>query len=165
MELEKRFLGGGKSVAALSRFSIRIPQGGVYGILGQNGAGKSTLFRIALGLVRPDGGTVRVLDRQPGADSNLCWEVGAMIENPRFFNFLTAAQTLQMLARLRGIRFAIPPKSLLARVGLTTAADRKVHGFSVGMKQRLGIAAALISRPRLLILDEPTSGMDPIGIQ
>jgi ABC-2 type transport system ATP-binding protein len=165
VELNKRFVGGSKSVAALSRFSIRVPQGGVYGILGQNGAGKSTLFRIALGLVRPDGGTVRVLDRQPGADSNLCWEVGATIETPHFFNFLTAEQTLHMLAQLRGTRFAIPPKSLLARVGLAQAADRKVHGFSVGMKQRLGIAAALISRPRLVILDEPTSGMDPIGIQ
>jgi ABC-2 type transport system ATP-binding protein len=165
VELDKRFVGGRKSVAALSRFSIRIPQGGVYGILGQNGAGKSTLFRIALGLVRPDTGTVRVFDRQPGADSNLCWEVGAMIETPHFFNFLTAGQTLQMLAHLRGTRCAIPPKSLLARVGLANAADRKVHGFSVGMKQRLGIAAALISRPRLVILDEPTSGMDPIGIQ
>lgn len=163
-DLDKRFAGGRKSVAALNRFSIRVPQGGVYGILGQNGAGKSTLFRIALGLVRPDAGTVRVLDRQPGAASNL-YEVGAMIETPHFFNFLTARQTLQMLAQLRGTRFAFQPESLLARVGLANAADRKVHGFSVGMKQRLGIACALISRPRLVILDEPTSGMDPIGIQ
>ncbi|MFL6600963.1 MAG: ATP-binding cassette domain-containing protein [Steroidobacteraceae bacterium] len=165
LELNKRFGGGGKSVTALSRFSIRVPQGGVYGILGPNGAGKSTLFRIALGLVRPDGGTVRVLERQPGADSNLCWEVGAMIETPHFFNYLTAEQTLRMLAQLRGTRFAFPPRSLLTRVGLAEAADRKVHAFSVGMKQRLGIASALISRPRLVILDEPTSGMDPIGIQ
>lgn len=163
-DLDKRFAGGRKSVAALNRFSIRVPQGGVYGILGQNGAGKSTLFRIALGLVRPDTGTVRVLDRQPAAASNL-YEVGAMIETPHFFNFLTAGQTLQMLAQLRGTRFAFQPESLLARVGLANAADRKVHGFSVGMKQRLGIACALISRPRLVILDEPTSGMDPIGIQ
>ena len=163
-DLDKRFAGGRKSVAALNRFSIRVPQGGVYGILGQNGAGKSTLFRIALGLVRPDAGTVRVLDRQPGTASNL-YEVGAMIETPHFFNFLTAGQTLQMLAQLRGTRFAFQPESLLARVGLANAADRKVHGFSVGMKQRLGIACALISRPRLVILDEPTSGMDPIGIQ
>ena len=163
-DLDKRFAGGRKSVAALNRFSIRVPQGGVYGILGQNGAGKSTLFRIALGLVRPDAGTVRVLDRQPGTASNL-YEVGAMIETPHFFNFLTARQTLQMLAQLRGTRFAFQPESLLARVGLANAADRKVHGFSVGMKQRLGIACALISRPRLVILDEPTSGMDPIGIQ
>ena len=163
-DLDKRFAGGRKSVAALNRFSIRVPQGGVYGILGQNGAGKSTLFRIALGLVRPDTGTVRVLDRQPAAASNL-YEVGAMIETPHFFNFLTARQTLQMLAQLRGTRFAFQPESLLARVGLANAADRKVHGFSVGMKQRLGIACALISRPRLVILDEPTSGMDPIGIQ
>jgi len=165
LELNKRFSAGGKSVAALRGLSIRIPQGGVYGILGQNGAGKSTLFRIILGLLRPDAGSVRVLDRQPGSDTNLCWQVGAMIETPRFFNFMTAGQTLAMLAQLRGPRFAVSSKSLLERVGLANAADRKVHGFSVGMKQRLGIAAALLSRPRLVILDEPTSGMDPIGIQ
>jgi ABC-2 type transport system ATP-binding protein len=164
-ELHKRFTSGGKTVIALNHLSIRIPQGGVYGILGQNGAGKSTLFRIILGLMRPNAGSVRVLERRPGHDTSLCWEVGAMIETPHFFNFMTAEQTVQMLARLRGSLPGASPKALLERVGLAEAADRKVHGFSVGMKQRLGIAAALLSRPRLVILDEPTSGMDPIGIQ
>jgi ABC-2 type transport system ATP-binding protein len=163
--LQKRFTGRGKSVIALNHLSLGIPRRGVYGILGQNGAGKSTLFRIILGLVRPDSGSVHVLERRPGHDTSLCWEVGAMIETPHFFNFMTAEQTLQMLARLRGTGLAASPTDLLRRVGLAEAAGRKVHGFSVGMKQRLGIAAALLSRPRLVILDEPTSGMDPIGIQ
>jgi len=93
-------------VIALNHLSIRIPQGGVYGILGQNGAGKSTLFRIILGLVRPDTGSVRVLEWRPGHDTSLCWEVEAMIETPHFFNFMAAEQTVQMLARLRGTRLA-----------------------------------------------------------
>jgi ABC-2 type transport system ATP-binding protein len=165
VELDKRFVTDGKKVSALNGLSIRIPQGGIFGILGQNGAGKSTLFRILIGLIKPDSGSVRVLERQPGIDASLCGDVGAMIETPHFFNFMTAEEILRMLAHLRGTRFAAAPRSLLARVGLASATDRKIRGFSVGMKQRLGIAAALVSRPKLVILDEPTSGMDPIGIQ
>jgi ABC-2 type transport system ATP-binding protein len=163
-ELDKSFGRGTASVAALRRLSISIPQGGVYGILGQNGAGKSTLFRMCLGLIWPDKGVVRVLDQPPGSAPNLCWQIGAMIETPRLFNYLTAHDTLSMLVRLHGRRLSMSPRSLLARVGLADAANRKVHGFSVGMKQRLGIAAALVSKPKLAILDEPTAGMDPVGI-
>lgn len=101
----------------------------------------------------------------PGQDDALCTKVGALIETPRFFGYLTAVDTLRMLARLAGQPLALSPFPLLERVGLAAAANRKVKGFSVGMMQRLAMAATLISRPRLVILDEPTSGMDPAGIQ
>jgi ABC-2 type transport system ATP-binding protein len=143
--------------------SLSIPTGGVYGILGANGAGKSTFFRICLDLIRPSDGSVRILGGDPG-DTGTRRRTGAMIETPRYHPFLTATQTLTMLARASGVRDPDTGR-WLARVGLSEAADRKVHHFSVGMKQRLGIAAALISSPELLILDEPTSGMDPVGIQ
>jgi ABC-2 type transport system ATP-binding protein len=158
-DLSKRF----GAVMALDRLSLSIPQGGVYGILGANGAGKSTFFRICLDLIRPSGGSVSILGGNCG-DTAIRRQIGAMIETPRYHPFLTAAETLSILARLSGERQADVP-GLLARVGLAEAAHRRVHHFSVGMKQRLGIAAALVARPQLLILDEPTSGMDPVGIQ
>jgi ABC-2 type transport system ATP-binding protein len=157
--LSKRF----GAVTALDRLSLCIPQGGVYGILGANGAGKSTFFRICLDLLRPSDGDLGILGGSPG-DATCRRRIGAMIETPRYHPFLTAAQTLTMLARASGMRSPDVSK-WLARVGLSEAAHRKVYHFSVGMKQRLGIAAALISQPELLILDEPTSGMDPAGIQ
>jgi ABC-2 type transport system ATP-binding protein len=125
--------------------------------------GKSTFFRICLDLLRPSGGDLAILGGGPGDTVNRR-RIGAMIETPRYHPFLTAAETLNMLARLSGVRDA-DVSHWLARVGLSEAAQRKVHHFSVGMKQRLGIAAALVARPELLILDEPTSGMDPAGIQ
>ena len=143
--------------------SLSIPEGGIYGILGANGAGKSTFFRLCLDLLKPGGGSLALLGGDP-ADAATRRHIGAMIETPRYPPFLTATQLLVMLARASGV--AAPDTHLaLARVGLKDVAERRVHHFSVGMKQRLGIAAALVSRPRLLILDEPTSGMDPAGIQ
>lgn len=150
-------------MTALDRLSLSIPQGGVYGILGANGAGKSTFFRLCLDLLRPGGGELTVLGGRPGS-AKIRRAIGAMIETPRYYPFLTAAETLVMLARASGVT-APDPAYWLARVGLAEAAQRKVNHFSVGMKQRLGIAAALVARPQLLILDEPTSGMDPAGIQ
>jgi ABC-2 type transport system ATP-binding protein len=158
-DLSKRF----GAVTALNRLSLSIPQGGVYGILGANGAGKSTFFRICLDLLRPSGGDVSILGGGP-RDTGIRRRIGAMIETPRYHPFLTAAETLSILARLSGER-NVDVHALLARVGLTEAARRRVHHFSVGMKQRLGIAAALVAHPQLLILDEPSSGMDPVGIQ
>jgi ABC-2 type transport system ATP-binding protein len=158
-QLSKRF----GAVTALDRLSLSIPRGGVYGILGANGAGKSTFFRLCLDLLKAGGGNLTVLGGNP-ADAAIRRQIGAMIETPRYHPFLTATETLVMLARASGVS-APDPAYWLARVGLTEVAQRKVHHFSVGMKQRLGIAAALVSRPQLLILDEPTSGMDPAGIQ
>jgi ABC-2 type transport system ATP-binding protein len=158
-ELSKQF----GAVTALDRLSLAIPAGGIYGILGANGAGKSTFFRICLDLLRPSGGALSILDGGPG-DTVHRRRIGAMIETPRYHPFLSAAETLTMLARTSGVKKP-DVGHWLERVGLAEAAHRRVHHFSVGMKQRLGIAAALIARPELLILDEPTSGMDPKGIQ
>ena len=151
------------AVRALDDFSIAIPAGGVFGVLGPNGAGKSTLFRIALGLVRPTSGTAQLFGA-PAGDVAALRRVGAMIETPRYPPYLTARDTLRMLALESGSKDA-DINGWLDRVGLGGAADRPTNGFSVGMKQRLGLAAAFFTRPELVILDEPTSGMDPAGIQ
>jgi ABC-2 type transport system ATP-binding protein len=151
------------AVRALDGLSLSIPAGGVFGVLGPNGAGKSTLFRIALGLVRPTSGTARLFGAPSGQTSSLR-RVGAMIETPRYPPYLTARDTLKMLALESGAAGA-DIDYWLERVGLGGAADRKSGTFSVGMKQRLGLAAAFFTRPELVILDEPTSGMDPAGIQ
>jgi len=151
-------------VRALDGLDLTIPRGGVYGVLGPNGAGKSTLFRILLGLIRPSSGTAQVMGGPVGDLAHMrC--TGSMIETPRFPPYLTARQVLRWLSLEHGVGAIADIPYWLERVGLTEAADRRVRGFSVGMMQRLGIAAALMSRPELVILDEPTSGMDPPGIQ
>jgi ABC-2 type transport system ATP-binding protein len=165
MSIALEAVGVGKTfgaVKALDVLSLRIPKGGVYGILGPNGAGKSTLFRIVLGLVRPTTGEARLLGAAAG-DIKALRRIGAVIETPRFLPWLTARDTLKVLALESG-EGKPDIDGWLDRVGLTEAADRTVHGFSVGMKQRLALAAALLSRPEVVILDEPTSGMDPAGI-
>ena len=152
------------SVRALDGLNLSIPRGGVYGILGPNGAGKSTLFRILLGLIPPTQGEVRVLG-QPTGNTAIQRRMGSMIETPRFPPYMTARQVLEWLALAHGMSKQVEIPHWLERVGLTAAADRRVRGFSVGMMQRLGVAAALMTKPDLVILDEPTSGMDPPGIQ
>lgn len=153
------------TVRALDGLSLTIPRGGVYGVLGPNGAGKSTLFRILLGLIRPTDGEATVMGGRIG-DVAASRRMGSMIETPRFPPFMTARQVLVWLSAAHGLKPDVARVSgWLERVGLTEAADRKVRGFSVGMLQRLGVAAALITEPELVILDEPTSGMDPPGIQ
>lgn len=152
------------SVKALDGLTLSIPRGGVYGVLGPNGAGKSTLFRTLLGLISPTSGEATVMGGRIG-DPAATRRMGSMIETPRFPPFMTARQVLEWLARAHG---GVPAREIdgwLARVGLADAANRKVRGFSVGMLQRLGVAAALMTKPDLVILDEPTSGMDPPGIQ
>lgn len=152
------------SVRALDGLDLSIPRGGVYGVLGPNGAGKSTLFRILLGLIRASDGSATVMGGGVG-DVAAMRRMGSMIETPRFPPFMTARQVLEWLAREHGVKATADIPYWLERVGLVEAADRKVRGFSVGMLQRLGVAAALMSKPELVILDEPTSGMDPPGIQ
>lgn len=151
-------------VQALDQLDLSIPQGGVYGVLGPNGAGKSTLFRILLGLVQPTSGSAQVLGGPIGL-ATTGRRMGSMIETPRYPPYMTARQVLRWLGLAHGLDLKGEIDQWLDRVGLTEAANRKVKGFSVGMLQRLGVAAALIGRPELLILDEPTSGMDPPGIQ
>ena len=152
------------TVKALDGLTLSIPRGGVYGVLGPNGAGKSTLFRALLGLIRPTAGDATLMGGRIG-DPAAMRRMGSMIETPRFPPFLTARQVLEWLARAHGGVSKAEIAAWLDRVGLTEAADRSVRGFSVGMMQRLGVAAALMTRPELVILDEPTSGMDPPGIQ
>ena len=152
------------TVRALNGLTLSIPRGGVYGVLGPNGAGKSTLFRALLGLIRPTAGDATLMGGRIG-DPAAMRRMGSMIETPRFPPFLTARQVLEWLARAHGGVSKAEIAAWLDRVGLTEAADRNVRGFSVGMMQRLGVAAALMTRPELVILDEPTSGMDPPGIQ
>ena len=152
------------SVRALDGLSLSIPRGGVYGVLGPNGAGQSTLFRILLGLIRPTDGEAVVMGGAVG-DVAAMRRMGSMIETPRFPPYMSARMVLRWLALEHGVGGETDIPYWLERVGLTAAADRKVRGFSVGMMQRLGVAAALMSRPELVILDEPTSGMDPPGIQ
>ncbi|QDH72956.1 ABC transporter ATP-binding protein [Brevundimonas sp. M20] len=151
-------------VRALDGLDLTIPKGGVYGVLGPNGAGKSTLFRILLGLIRPTDGSATVMGGAIG-DPAAMRRMGSMIETPRFPPYMTARMVLRWLALEHGTARDADIPYWLERVGLTRAADRKVRGFSVGMMQRLGIAASLMTRPDLVILDEPTSGMDPPGIQ
>lgn len=152
------------AVRALDGLDLSIPKGGVYGVLGPNGAGKSTLFRILLGLIRPTAGSATIMGGPVGDIAHMR-RTGSMIETPRFPPYLTARQVLRWLALEHGIGATSDIPYWLERVGLTEAADRRVRGFSVGMLQRLGVAASLMNRPELVILDEPTSGMDPPGIQ
>jgi len=152
------------TVRALDGLDLSIPRGGVYGVLGPNGAGKSTLFRILLGLIRPTDGAATIMSGPVGDIAHMRL-TGSMIETPRYPPYMTARQVLRWLALEHGVTGVADIPYWLERVGLAEAADRRVRGFSVGMLQRLGVAAALLSKPELIILDEPTSGMDPPGIQ
>jgi len=155
---------GTREVSALGALDLSIPKGLVYGVLGPNGAGKSTLLRLALGLIKPSRGSVRLLGEQ-SIDARVLRRVGAMIEAPALYPFLTARETMRAFAHYSGLNDPAREEAVLARVGLTGAADRKARTYSMGMRQRLALGAALLARPELLILDEPTNGLDPAGIQ
>ncbi len=150
-------------VTAVSDLNLDLPRGGVIGLVGPNGSGKSTVIRMLLGLIRPTSGTAEVLDGTIADPSGYVARVGALIENPAFIPTLSARSNLRSLARLRGL-----PNDrvdhVLDIVGLKGREKDAVKTFSLGMKQRLGIAAALLPDPELLILDEPTNGLDPAGI-
>ncbi|TCM51227.1 ABC transporter ATP-binding protein [Kribbella sp. VKM Ac-2568] len=150
------------AVAALRGVSLEVRPGQVYGVLGPNGAGKTTLLRILLGLVRPDDGSVRVLGRAPGSPQALR-RIGALIETPAFVPHLSGRTNLQVLARARGLRDAEVDR-VLEVVELQHRGGDRFSGYSLGMGQRLGVAAALLGDPALLILDEPTNGLDPEGV-
>ncbi len=162
--LGKSYGSGAGAVQALQALDLSIPRGGVYGILGPNGAGKSTLLRLALGLIRPSRGSVRLLGAHE-TDVAILRKIGAMIEAPSLYPFLSAADALRVFARMSGFAEAGRESAVLERVGLTDAAHRKARTFSMGMRLRLALAAALLHRPELLILDEPTNGLDPAGMQ
>jgi ABC-2 type transport system ATP-binding protein len=139
-----------------------VRRGEVYGFLGPNGAGKTTTLRMLLGLARPFSGAATVLDARPGSSQAL-GRTGAMVEAPGLYPFLSGRDNLRVLARHAGAPAGRVP-FVLEQVGLADRADRRFGTYSQGMKQRLGVATALLKDPELLILDEPTTGLDPAGI-
>lgn len=158
-ELTRRF----GAVTALDALTIALPPAGVIGLVGPNGSGKSTLIRILLGLIRPTGGSATVLGSPVSSARDYASRVGVLIESPAFIPGLSARANLVSLARLRHLPLA-RVDAVIAQVGLAGRDREPVRRFSLGMKQRLGIAAALLADPELLILDEPTNGLDPAGI-
>jgi ABC-type multidrug transport system ATPase subunit len=147
---------------AVDRIDMTVRAGEVYGFLGPNGAGKTTTLRMALGLVRPSAGSARVLGRKAG-DPSATARIGALIEGPGFYPYLSGRANLQVMARYRGLADS-DVASALARVDLIDRAGDKFRAYSLGMKQRLGVAAALMGEPELIVLDEPTNGLDPGGM-
>jgi ABC-2 type transport system ATP-binding protein len=158
-DLRKRF----GAVHALKGVDLEVGEGELVGLLGPNGAGKSTLVKILVGLVRPSGGTAEVAGARAGSHAARA-ALGYLAELFRFPGWYTADEVLELHQRLAGSAGGAPERArLLELVALADATDRRVDGMSKGMQQRLGIAQALVGRPRLLLLDEPTSALDPVG--
>ncbi len=157
--LSKRY---GKQIVAVDGLNLTIRKGEIYGFLGPNGAGKTTTLRMLLGLVRPTSGTGKLLGKPLGTAGGLA-SVGALVESPTFYPYLSGWRNLRILARYAGV-----PSSrvdvVLDQVELTRRAGDTFKTYSLGMKQRLGVAAALLKDPDVLILDEPTNGLDPQGM-
>jgi ABC-2 type transport system ATP-binding protein len=161
-DLTKRF----KSLTAVDRINFEVQRGEVYGFLGPNGAGKTTTIAMLLGLVRPSAGSAEILGYDIRHDlSKALRRVGAIVETPAFYPYLSAVDNLRIFAHIigEGAENGIP--ELLEQVGLKGRGKDKVGTYSLGMRQRLGLACALLGSPELLMLDEPTNGLDPAGIQ
>lgn len=160
--LTKRY--AGRSV--VNQVSLSVPEGSVYGFIGPNGAGKSTTMKMLLGLVKPSGGEILLFGKRMEEKNRLelLRQTGSLVESPSCYGHLTGEENLQIVAELKNV----PKKDIdrvLEIVELTGCRKRKVKQYSLGMRQRLGIAQALLGNPKLLILDEPTNGLDPSGIQ
>ena len=151
-------------IIAVENATFEVPLGTICGFVGPNGSGKTTTIRMLLGLIKPSAGTGSIIGNSIAHPEKYLKEVGAMIEGPAFYPALSGLENLKVLAKLGGIDFA-RCSELLELVGLADRGKDKFKNYSLGMKQRLGIAAALLPNPKLLILDEPTNGLDPAGIQ
>ena len=165
---------GRSSYHAVDHINLAVPEGAVYGFLGPNGAGKSTTMKMLLGLIKPTCGDITVLGTAFAADGKksvgekerlaILKQTGSLIETPSYYGHLTGRENLQIICRLKNI-----PESeiseVLALVRMENQQDKKAGQYSLGMKQRLGLAGALLGNPKLLLLDEPTNGLDPAGIQ
>ncbi|MEU7839510.1 ATP-binding cassette domain-containing protein [Micromonospora sp. NPDC049114] len=150
---------------AVDGFDLLVEAGQIHGFLGPNGSGKTTTLRALLGLVRADGGRMTVLgEPSPELLPRVAGRVGAIVESPQFFGNFTGRRTLRLLARAGGVSISRVDEAL-ELVGLRDRGDERVKGYSLGMKQRLAVASALLKDPRLLILDEPANGLDPAGIR
>lgn len=150
------------SHTAVDAVSMSVRRGEIYGFLGPNGAGKTTTLRMLAGLIRPDSGAATVLGRAP-RDPDALRRMGVLIEGPGFYPYLSGRDNLRVLARYRGVGDDAVADAL-ARVDLSARGKDRFRAYSLGMKQRLGVAAALLGHPDLLILDEPTNGLDPAGM-
>ena len=158
----KRF----ETTRALDGVDLVVTEGEVRGLLGPNGAGKTTLLRILFGLVEADAGEVELFDRPLDPSHSVALEgVAGFVEDPSFYPYLSGRVNLELLAELDGSGHRAKVDGVLRRVGLAGREDDRVSGYSTGMKQRLGIAASLLREPRLLLLDEPTAGLDPGGVR
>lgn len=149
---------------AVDRVSIHVRQGDIYGLIGRNGAGKTTLLKMISGLARPTGGDFAVFGRRGAEREQVLGRIGVLIEQPGVYPEMTAADNIRMKGISMGVRGEEYVTDLLERVGLEQTGRKKVKKFSMGMKQRLGIALALVGNPDLVILDEPINGLDPQGI-
>jgi ABC-2 type transport system ATP-binding protein len=159
-QLTKRY----DSMLAVDRLDLRVERGEIFGFLGPNGAGKTTTMRMLLGLIRPTSGSARILGMDVSRElPAILARTGSMIEEPAFYPYLSGRDNLRAMARLSGISEDLVP-GILERVDLTGAAGKRFKAYSMGMKQRLALGAALLADPEILILDEPANGLDPAGI-
>lgn len=154
-----------RSQFTVNNVDLHVKKGNIYGLLGRNGAGKTTLMKMLLGLTAPTAGTFTLFGQKlAGQEQQLYPRIGALIETPGFYPNLTGTENLEIFARLRNLNTPNAVKNALETVGLPFRDKKLFREYSLGMKQRLGIANALLHHPQLLILDEPTNGLDPIGI-
>jgi ABC-2 type transport system ATP-binding protein len=163
-DLTKRY---GDHILAVDRISLTVRRGEVYGFLGPNGAGKTTTLRMLLGLISPTSGDIGVLGQRPGTPESLA-RVGSLIEEPAFYPYLSGRHNLRVVARYGSVpsgQIGDRVEDALRTVDLAGRADDRFATYSLGMKQRLGVAAALLNDPELVVLDEPTNGLDPAGMR